>query len=208
MILAGLEVVGRILHSRRRSSRRRQWRGASLVQRTRRVPYTVHVTRRVEMMRASRTRHAHASALPPCVLSSSSPPRSPSVCPIRVLLTPVLSSWCCAVVLLSVMQTQWRRVVCPVRPICSPVIPNLWLTIPVRAFYILNSVEPYLLARSSSKVDVSIIPQSLVPGGASDEVIYGKVALRPCLEAICQSRCVSLSSQRFLSHQPATCMKS
>ena len=59
-----------------------------------------------------------------------------------------------------------------------------WL---VRALYSINGQYPYMLARSASKVAVSIIPSHLAPGSGS-EVVYGKVSLRPCLDAICQAR--------------------
>ncbi|KAH9911145.1 uncharacterized protein BXZ73DRAFT_108221 [Epithele typhae] len=59
--------------------------------------------------------------------------------------------------------------------------------LPIRAMYVINSAEPYLLALSSTKASVSIIPPHLVPLAADDHITYGKVSLRPCLEAICQS---------------------
>ena len=60
----------------------------------------------------------------------------------------------------------------------------------VRVLYIINGAEPYILARSHAKVDVHIVPAHPTHTH-NDQAIYGKVALRPCLEAICQSRSVS-----------------
>ncbi|KAJ3010675.1 hypothetical protein NUW54_g2406 [Trametes sanguinea] len=54
----------------------------------------------------------------------------------------------------------------------------------IRALYTINGQNPYMLARSNSKVEVLVIPQD---SSDTPEIIYGKVALRPCLEAICLS---------------------
>lgn len=67
------------------------------------------------------------------------------------------------------------------------------LTLAVRALYTINGHPPYMLARSSSKVEVSIIPQHAISPHSPPDIVYGKVSLRSCLDAICQSRSVKSS---------------